>query len=232
MPKKIVTGKNKVLNKKENIQEKSKKTEETQEISPEKKKKRTEKAVITFLIILGAIVVLLVVTYLIFFSMKYSKYTYNGVDFTSVQEGKLMFYKFSIPVYYQGKEIPYNFYIRTNPRILKNVVFENLQNYQLMRKIVIVAKSNFTNCDGDQVIAMANLVKLYTFIGANVSVQYGNSTLCDLSGKTMYLNLEESNETKIFQVGFSCFQVDVNNCEILKATEKLMVESVVKYNAL
>ena len=48
MPKKIVTGKNKVLNKKENIQEKSKKTEETQEISPEKKKKRTEKAVITF----------------------------------------------------------------------------------------------------------------------------------------------------------------------------------------
>lgn len=219
--------------KKVSVKKQNKKSEiKDEEISDEKSKKKNEKVIRNFLIILGGIIILLIAAYFVFFSMKYAKYDYNGVKFSTVQEGKLLFYKMSLPVIYQGKITPYNFYIRTNPRTLKKVPFDGLNNYQLMTNIIIVSKSNFTNCNGDQIIAMANLVKLYTFMGAKVDVQYGNSTLCDLSGRTFYLNLEESNQTKIYQVGSSCYQVDVNNCEILEATEKMMVESVVKYNAL
>ena len=42
----------------------------------------------------------------------------------------------------------------------------------------------------------------------------------------------EINETSIEKFGPRCYNVNINNCEILRATERLMLESFIEINKL
>jgi len=46
----------------------------------------------------------------------------------------------------------------------------------------------------------------------------------------MYINLKEGEETKIEQTGTACYDILINNCEILEGTEKFMVETFAEIN--
>jgi hypothetical protein len=48
----------------------------------------------------------------------------------------------------------------------------------------------------------------------------------------MLVNVVNSTQTNIEQKGTSCYQINVNNCEVLKATEKFMIEVLVKRKGL
>ncbi len=154
------------------------------------------------------------------------KFEYKGVEFEIIKycdSGPcLVLYQTSIPVIYNGNKVPYNFYLRRDPR-------DSDVNFDVditFLKDVVLNMTGDLNCDGDGVIAIANLVKFYEVIGASV-IKDGNAS-CDAQGRYTFVKIKEGNETSVEQTGSTCYTLNVNNCEILDVTEKLMVESFVE----
>lgn len=209
------------------------KKKKTKKGLPEEKEKRIrkkeqikseDKILKNFFIGIGVVIVLIVLVILI---LNYTKnFEYEGVKFRIVREGELILYKTSIPVIYQGKEIPYNFYLRNDPRNLgENIPFDEEIN---LAQILVLNSTEDFNCDGDGIIAIANLVNLYKISGIEV-IKDENAT-CDAEGRYAFIHLQEGNETSIEKFGPSCYNININNCEILKATERLMLESLIEIN--
>ena len=192
-----------------------------------KEQEKTHDKILKGFLIGGVILILIIVS--VVYAVKSSKrFEYRGVDFEIVKTGSLVLYNTKIPVIIDGKERDYNFYLRTDPRTLdKNVSFEG--NLSLAENLVLNSTEDF-NCDGYGVIGIANLVNLYRVSGIEV-IRDGTAN-CDPQGRYAFINLEKGNETSIKEIGPSCYQVQINNCEILGATEKLMLESFVKINEL
>ena len=82
-------------------------------------------------------------------------------------------------------------------------------------------------CDGDWQIAIGNLMNLEIF---NIKVGKDENASCDLEGRYTFVQISESNESKIEQYGPSCYHLYVADCEILPVTEKFMVETFLKIN--
>ncbi len=177
-----------------------------------------------FFIGIGIVVVVIVLFILIVNSTK--NFEYEGVKFKIVREGNLVLYKTLVPVTYQGKKTSYQFYLRNDPRDLgKNIPFEG--EVRLAKNLVINSTEDF-NCDGDGVIAVANLQILYKLSGINV-IKDENAT-CDPEGKYAFIRLQVGNQTNIEKFGPICYNVNINNCEILKALERLMLEYFIEIN--
>lgn len=209
-----------------------KKTKRKLQEEKEKRIKRKEqiksenKILRNFFIGIGAIIVIIVLVILILNLTK--NFEYQGVKFKIVREGDLILYRTSLPVIYQGEKIPYYFYLRNDPRDLgENVYFYG--NLNLAEFLVINSTEGF-NCGGDGIIAIANLQNLYKISG--IEVMKDESAGCDEEGKYAFIQLQEGNETNIEKFGTACYNVNINNCEILKATERLMLESLIEINRL
>jgi len=175
------------------------------------------------LIITGAIILIVIAIY--FFAVSQSKFIHRGVDFEIVKEGELILYQTSIPVTYQGQVADYNFYLRNDPRKLEEVPFEG--ELVFLRNIIINSTENFL-CEGHGNVAVANLVNLYQVSGANV-MKDPNAT-CDSGGEYLFIQLQRGNETGVKQINDTCYEININECEILEGTEKLMVEIFVRLN--
>ena len=174
----------------EKKQAKSKKQEKSKN-KEKPKKKKTDPNSKTFqmvLIICFAIIVLVLAIY--FYINSFKSYSYEGVDFTTVQEGDLILYQTSIPVPYQGTIAPYNFYLRTNPKKLQNVPFDN-SDFKLMQNTVLNFQDEF-DCEGYGIIAIANLVQLHSSMGINI-IKDENAT-CDARYNFMNITLGDKTE--------------------------------------
>jgi len=199
-------------------------TAEEKSPSPEQIKK--EKKIFLVLVMSMGFCVLVFLS--IYFIMKLSnQFEYNGVNF--IVDKKTMtgttLYRTSIPVSYNGSQADYNLYLRKDPRALSLIPFNGTLN--IASNMVVNMTGDF-NCNGDGIIGMANLLKLYGLVGTNV-IQDANAT-CDSEGKYMFLRIEEGNETKIEQFGPSCYKIYIKNCEMLEGTERFMIETLVKIN--
>lgn len=151
---------------------------------------------------------------------------YKNTEFHTIQEGKLIFYQTSIPVLNNGELLPYNFYLRTNPKDLMKIPFEG--SMELKKGYALNLTQEF-NCNGDGVISMANLIKQHEVMG--IVLIKDNNASCDELNRYNYYEIKEGEETKIVQRGnSSCYDVYVNNCEILPATEKIMAENFAEFN--
>lgn len=182
--------------------------------------KEENKILRNILIIIGVLIILIFAGYL--FVKNVTNFEYKGVEYRIVREGELILYQTSFPVMYDGREIPYNIYLRNDPRKLENLSFNGEIN--LKKDMVINATGDLT-CDGYGVIAIANLAKIGIF---GINVMKDSNATCDESGRYMFLQIRESDESSIEQTGVSCYNLNVNNCEILKVTEKFMAESFAK----
>src|SRR3989339_776101 len=131
---------------------------------------KTKPKFVKILIGLGIILAIVLGSYFFIGSVRH--FEYKGVTFDVVQEGQLVLYKTSLPVIYEGVIVPYNFYLRNDPRKLKNIPFE------------------------------ANMTYL-PYLVINMT-----------------------------QFGPSCYTINVDDCEILKVTEKLMVENFIEIERL
>jgi hypothetical protein len=188
-----------------------------------KEKSNQNKILFGVLAICATIIVLILVFVFVTNSMK--EFDVNGVSYTIVQEGNLVLYQTKFPMIYQGKSAIYNIYFRTDPRKLeKNVAFDG--NIDLKQNVVINTKADIY-CDADGVIALANLAKLNDIFG--VSIIKDENASCDSEDRYTYVEIISGNETKINQVGNTCYELVVNNCEILPATEKFMSEVFAQY---
>jgi len=134
---------------------------------------------------------------------------------------------FTAGIYGKSKQVYYRIWFRNDPRTLEYIPFDG--NIVLLKNIVLNATNSF-NCNGDGIIAIANLQKVYNTIGATM-IKDGNAT-CDNAGRYTFLRISEGNETKISEYNDNgeCYEIEVNECEILPATEKFMLEILIKVN--
>ncbi|MEK6897844.1 MAG: hypothetical protein AABX28_00635 [Nanoarchaeota archaeon] len=194
--------------------------EEEEKTETKNQGKEENKILRNIFIIIGVLIILIFVGYL--FVKSATNFEYKGVEYKIVKEGDLILYQTSFPVMYDGRKIPYNIYLRNDPRKLEDVSFNGEIN---LKKDMVINATGDLNCQGYGVIAIANLAKIGIF-GVNV-IKDSNAT-CDESGRYMFLQIRESNESSIEQTGVSCYNLNVNNCEVLKVTEKFMTESFAK----
>jgi hypothetical protein len=185
--------------------------------------KKEKKIFIIIILAMVGFAALFAATY--FISNSFNYITIDGVKFTvdkSVMAGKTL-YRTSIPVNINNSRATYNFWLRGNPKITDKIPFEG--NLTVMKNVVLNQTSNF-NCDGDGIIGVANLLKLYGLVGSEV-IADKNAT-CDSQGRYVFINIKEGNETKITQTGKTCYDINVKGCEILPATERFMIETFIK----
>jgi len=187
--------------------------------------KRQKKQLNIILSVIGLFILLFALV--LFINYKTANFNYEGVKFKIVKEGDLIFYNTAFPIYSEtGKKITnYNFYIRNNPKKLEDIPFRG--KITLSENMVINMTEEF-NCDGDGVIAIANLVNLYTVLGTKVIRD--EEAGCDAAGRYIFLQIEEGNETKVEQFWTTCYRITINECEILEGTERFMLETFIWTN--
>lgn len=222
--------------KKEKIIKKEVELEKEEEKPSKKDIKRENKVLmIVIFVILG-----FVLTFLIIYLSSYyaTHFEVEGVKFEIVKTGQLIFYRTSLPgiidkngdfspgIYDEGNKAEYNIYFRNDPRKLDDIRFSDVIS-QIKKENVINIEEDF-NCDGDGVIAVANLVQMYKIMGGNM-IKDGNAT-CDEEGRYGMINIKEGDPTEIERFGPACFNIYIKDCEILKGTEKYMLETLIKIN--
>lgn len=189
------------------------------------KKNQSEKHRKQFNIILWTLGVLILITFFLIYSSGHSgKINYKGVEFEKTIEGNLTLYQTSVPVIYNGNNVDYNFYLRTNPNDLEKIEFTGEINFL---ENAVMNATEF-DCNGDQVIAIANLLKQYEILGTKV-IKDENAS-CDSENRYLYISIIQGDETKLVQDSETCYTVYVKDCEILPATEKLMAENFATLN--
>jgi len=191
------------------------------EISEKNRKSSENKTLKNVFIVISAFGLVFILVVLFINSIRH--FEYNGMTGDVVKEGNLIFYQTSIPVFFKGEEVPYNFYLRNDPRKLDEIPFDG---EIVFLKQVVLNSSAELNCDGDGIIAIKNLATLYEVLGAKV-IKDENAS-CDPMGRYIFLDIKPSNKTSVEQFGPACYNLNVNNCEILKSTERFMVETFVK----
>ena len=183
-----------------------------------------------------AIVLIVVLIFgAIYFINNVENFNYRGVKGKVIQEGKLIFYEIEFPYLQKGKIIPYYIYIRNDPsRLDKQVPFNgemdfgDIFNVDNRYRLIINSEEEFV-CDGHGVIALANMNNLEALkIRKSITTKDSNIT-CDDEGRYMFLNIISGNKTEINQIGNACYELTVNDCEILKGTERFMTEAFVYY---
>ncbi len=198
-----------------------------EEKAPSKEQIKKEKKIFIGIVVvmIGSALMFLVVYKIIDYT---NNFEVEGVKFEVIKMGSLTLYKTSLPLIYQGGKADYNFYLRTDPRLLKSV---ELSGGLSIRENMVINMSNDFNCNGDGVIAIANLLNLYRIMGTEV-IKDENASCDELFGRYVFLNIKEGDETGIVEYGLkgACYNLNVNNCGILKATEKFMLETLIEAN--
>jgi len=198
-----------------------------EEVKKKVEKEKHNRIIISFFVVVGIIVVFFIAWN--FLSTQSKTFEYRGVDFEITEE--IAPYRTEILIDETDlttgivTQIPYGFYIRKDPRKLGEIPFEG--NLELKKNMIIKSSAEF-NCDGNGIIGIANLARLYNAMG--IEIVNNNDVGCPENGEYMWLHIQEGNETKIEKVGTACYNMYVHNCEILEATEKLMVETFVRVN--
>ena len=177
------------------------------------------------IIIIVCVSILILVLAAYFYIDSLRSYSYGDVEFTTVQEGDLTFYQTSIPVIVNKENIvPYNFYLRTKPRELAKMPFDS-EDFSFMKNTVMSFEKDF-NCDGDAIIAIANLAKLHEILG--ISIMRDENVSCD--SRYSYIKIMEGEKTEVQKLDKNCYNLVLADCEILKVTERYMLEMFAEYN--
>ncbi len=180
------------------------------------------KLLLNILLTIGIFIVGFFLILMIFYSM--NNFEYKGIKYNILKEGNIDFYHTSFPSLFvkPGIAVKYNVYLRNDPRELNDISFEG--NLVMLEMAVMESKENF-DCDGDGAIAIANFNQIMKAMGT--SVIRDPEASCDSQGRYMFLELKSGEETKIVQTGPACYDIIVKDCEILEATERLLIQTSV-----
>lgn len=197
------------------------------------KERRLEKEILGVLGFLAVLVIVFIVASAYFKSMSY--FEYEGLTFSKQKIGEIRVFHHSYYVQTPAGLALYNFYVRNDPR--ENDVPVNGES-NLMKPGSIVYLS--VNSDGLQECRYGPLAvgSLSSFLTDNqMRVIAGNLNFWDAGlNKDLWATCEnkpgnkvieilKANETKISIEG-NCYRIEVADCQILEATEKLELESI------
>ncbi|MBW6442446.1 hypothetical protein K0A97_01525 [Patescibacteria group bacterium] len=219
-------GKNKIKTEKQNkkkvIEEKSKKEDEVS--------KNQNRILTAFFVLAG--IAFLVIFLLTYRPVEEGNFEYRGINFSIVDFcgdnniSCLRTYQTAVPFVYKNQKANYNFYLRNDPRKLdEKIPFEG--DFVLKKDFFV--KIDFNQyCEGDETIAIVNFGNLHQIAGVNII--NGENASCDYSGENTFVVIQEGDKTKIEQFGPSCYRIIVKECEILKGSERFMLETLVWVN--
>lgn len=206
-------------------------TQESKKESSQKTKPNNQESILKNVLIIGGIIILIVVG-LYIYTQNQNSYSYKEIEFKKALIGDLTFYEtVTLAEGPNGEE--FGFRLRTNPKELKTVSFKEEDKLTLMKinVIGIEDESNSFKCEGEGVIAIANLDRLLKEMGSSLAKDENSS--CDPEGRYNYFNLKYGDKNSIEEVGNKCYDLVIkgndNKCDILPVTEKLMVELYSKY---
>ncbi|MDO8622668.1 MAG: hypothetical protein Q7R52_00305 [archaeon] len=210
--------------------EKEEKIKEVEEV-PKKEENTDHNKLLVYILLFGGIIIITSVLVFYFLNSS-SSFKYRDVQYSVEKVGDITFYRTVFPMYNMmtGQHIAdYNARIRNDPRELRKIPFTG--EFKFRSIVVINSESNFT-CDtnGDRVIAVAEILQFFEITKAKV-IKDENAT-CDSEGRYMYINLVNSSKTEVVQTGPVCYELRVNNCEILKSSERFMVEGFSTLNRM
>jgi len=198
---------------------------EEQKIATKDQIKHQNKLLRNFLIVIGILTLIFILIILSINSMR--NFEYRGIKFDIMQEGKVTFYHTSFPIFYNYQKTIYNVYLRNDPRKLEDVAFEG--NLNLLEMIVMNNTENFV-CEGDGGIAIYNFQQILRIFG--ISLMKDPEADCDPEGRYVFIKIQPGDTTSIEQTGPYCYNLNVNNCEILKVTERFLVETLIEERVL
>lgn len=208
------------------VYEKAKEAEQIEE-KKEESEKPSEKLIqneskIFRNVILVIVLIAAVIGFILILNNTAKTFTVDGVGYTIIHQGQLILYNTWVPVVYNGSLTKYNFYLYSDPRVIQNEVpFNGTINIVTSSTIILNATGDI-NCNGDGIIAVANLNTLYSLIG---SVIKNPNATCSPSGSYTFINIQDSNATSIQEIGPSCYNINVNNCQVLAGVERYMTQT-------
>lgn len=205
-------------------------TEKVNETPAKKQVSEENKILRNIFLTVGILVIIGLAGYFIFDNLR--NFEYNGIKFEIVKfcdvKPCLILYQTKLPVTTgNGEKAEYNFYLRNDPRKLGEIKFEGTLN--LFPDLVIDSTDKMICDSGDVYISIENLRRLYEVLGTTM-VKDEQGVGCDPFGDYMYINIINGNETKITQTGIACYELAVNNCEIMKVSERFMIETLADVN--
>lgn len=194
---------------------------ERNKIITKKQIKKENKILRNFLF---GVISLIIIVLLVALSINSTRnFEYEGLKFNIVKAGQVKFYHTSFPLIADGRDITYNVYLRNDPRGLKDVAFDGEVN--LLEMMVLDNTESFI-CDGDGGIAILNLQQILGALGTTIIKD--PDAACDPQGRFMFLRIQSGDETSIKQFGPACYEININNCEILEGTERFIIEVLVE----
>lgn len=208
-----------------------KELKEIEEKVKKEQKKEQNKILLGFLVLIVVVAIAFVVWVML--SQNKVHFEYKGVGFDIVDE--IAPYRTAIPVTIgggvtgavTGTQTDYYFYLRTDPRELAKMKFNG--DIKILKEVVIKSEEEF-NCEGDGIIGIANLARLYQLFGANVVKD--PQVECSSQENYIVWHFINGDKTEVKEIAPACYEISINNCEILKATEKIMVETFVEFNKI
>lgn len=191
--------------------------------------KKENKVLKIILIVLGSIILGTVLGYI--YSVQASSFEYEGVEFNIEKEKGITWYHTSYPTRLNGKLINYNVWLRNDPRKTGKIPFEG--DFSL-RSVMVVNLTQDFKCGSDGIKAMGNFKLFMDYNGISMgyasSVENESLRKCDEQGRYSYVQIEEGQKNSIEKTGPSCYTINVEDCEILKATERFLLEGIIEIN--
>ena len=192
---------------------------EEQKIDTPGQIKHHNKLLKNFLIAIGIFALIFVFIFISIYASK--NFEYKGMEFDVIREGNVIFYHTSFPFILDDRPMNYNVYLRNDPRKLSKIPFEGDLN---LLEMMVINNSDSFICDGDGGIAMLNFQQILG--NAGMDFMKDPNASCDAEGRYMFIQIQEGDVTGIEQTGPACYNFNVNDCEILKVTEKFLIESL------
>jgi len=207
-----------------------KEREEKKEKIEDKKHEDQENKILKMIFLTVGVVVLLIAGIYIYTQAQVN-FTYKNIEFQKNRIGEIDFYE-TKTLATAGDGSLFGFRLRTKPSVLENIPFKGSENLRLMKINGYSYEENSTfNCEGDGIIAIANLQRLFSKQGMEF-LRDPNST-CDPEGRYNYFKIKYGPATEIDEVGPNCYDIVITGndegCQILPATEKLMVDVYSRY---
>jgi len=230
---------------------KHKKTSENLEIKEEEKpqvqKKETKQKQnrqVIWAIILMTCLILIIIGVPIIKSNFINKFRYINLNFQKTQLGDMYFYSTMIPVVDSSNNIlgTFSMNFRNDPRKLDDINFKKTTSVPVFikDKAVYISPGKIErNCVESSAATLTLSGFLRQFAQLNVSAGISDKKIaeennfpyisCINTKKNTVIEIVEGNETKIEQISPECYRLEYKDCEIMKVSEKFILEILKGY---